>query len=398
MKRLFCLLLCLAMALCGCAGDPEPTSPAPTAPTAAEPAVSEPTEPSKPVFVRPPMNAVSMPTVSESILADDGALLFTKTHQEFQVFVTDTDIDDIITADLQSRLSMALFDADEIENAARAAYDPEAAWNPYILEVSYTPTRIDQAVLSLFGNHLTYRGSVHPSLITESVTYDLSTGSTLTLGDILAEDATGSDICQLIIQALAPRAETDLYGDHQEVLQDRFSQNYADRTDWYFSRNGLCFHFSPYDIAPYSSGTIVAEIPYAELSGVIREKYLPVQATPPTGSMYAEHYLEDDSERFISIANLALAAGGTKVLLHPDDTVREVRIEAGNWSADGSMYIPSSTVFAADAIELGNAIVITAGFSDTDPVLRLVYRSGDLEVSAILTYDAVGDCFLLVHG
>lgn len=399
MKRLICILLCLclAMAAGGCTQEPvipETTTNAPTTNVIILP----PDDPCIPETVQQPMHAIVLPTVTETTLAEDGTVLFTKTYQKFQLILNGSEVDSIISADLQSRLGTALSDASNIEATARMAYDPLSAWNPYLMEVTYTPTRIDQAILSLFGNHLSYSGSVHPTLVTESITYDLSTGTSLTLGDILAEGIDGTAICDLIIQALAPRAEQDLYGDHREVLQERFSQNYENLTDWYFSRTGLCFHFSPYDIAPYSSGTIIAEIPYENLTGIILEQYLPSNQEVPTGSMYAEAYLEDDIERFTFIANVELDPSGTKVLLHPDANVTDVRIESGTWSSDGTLYVPSSTVFAADSIGLGNAIVITAGLSETDPVLRLVYRSGDLEVSAIITYDVAGDTIQLVHG
>lgn len=399
MKRLTCIFLCLCLALAagGCAGEPEIPETTAAVPTT-DVVIPPPEDPYVPTSVQQPMHAIVLPTVTETKLAEDGTVLFTKTYQKFQLILNDTDIDDVISADLQSRLSAALYDAAAIEASARTDYDPQAAWSPYLMEVSYTPTRIDQSVLSLFGNHLSYSGSVHPTLVTESVNYDLSTGRTLTLGDILTEEASGMTVCDLIIQALAPRAEQDLYGDHQEVLQDRFSQNYASLANWYFSRTGLCFHFSPYDIAPYSSGTIVAEIPYESLIGVIQEQYLPASEVIPTGSMYAETYLEDDTERFSFIANVDLDPDGIKILLHPDAAITDVRIETGSWSADGTLYVPASTVFTADSICLGNAIVLTAGLSAEDPVLRLVYRSGDLEVSAIITYDAAGDTILLAHG
>lgn len=399
MKRPFSIILCLCLALAagGCAQDPEVPETTGNLPTT-NVIITPPTEPAPPEIIQQPMHAIAMPTVTESTLAEDGTLLFTKTYQKFQLLMSNTEVSDIISTDLQSRLGTALYDAADIEATARISYDPQAPWSPYLMEVTYTPTRIDQAVLSLFGNHLSYRGSIHPSLITESITYDLATGNALTLGDILADEVDGTDICGLIVEALAPRAEQDLYGDHQEVLQDRFSHNYEGLVDWYFSRTGLCFHFSPYDIAPYSSGTIIAEIPYEKLTGIILEKYLPATQEVPTGSIYAETFLEDDAERFPFIANVELDPNGTKILLHPDATVTDIRIECGSWSSDGTLYIPSSTVFAADSIGLGNAIVVTAGLSETDPVLRLVYRSGNLEVSAIITYDAAGDSILLTHG
>ena len=114
--------------------------------------------------------------------------------------------------------------------------------------------------------------------------------------------------------------------------------------------------------------------------------------------MYAEAFLDDDLERFTFLAEVELDPDGTEILLHTDDTVTDVRIEAGTWSSDGSRYIPMSTVFAADAVGLGNGILITADLSDEAPALRLVYRSGDQEVSAFIIYAEEGDAILLAHG
>ena len=160
----------------------------------------------------------------------------------------------------------------------------------------------------------------------------------------------------------------------------------------------MCFHFEPYEIAPYSSGTITATIPYEDLNSILREQYLPEELPEATGSMYAEAFLEDDVERFTFLAEVELDTDGTEILLHPDATVTDVRIETGVWYADGSRYIPVSTVFAADSIGLGNGIVITADLSEGAPVLRLVYSSGGQEVSAFIVYDEAGDAIQLVHG
>ena len=161
---------------------------------------------------------------------------------------------------------------------------------------------------------------------------------------------------------------------------------------------GLCFHFAPYIIAPYASGTIIAEIPYDLLESVLKEQYLPSEQVKATGSMYAEVYLEDDSERFPSLSHIELDPDGTQVLLYPDANVTDVRIEIGNWSSDASTYIPVSTVFAADIMGLGNAIVIHADFSEDAPVLRLNYRSDEQDASAFIVYDQEGDSILLAHG
>jgi hypothetical protein len=234
-------------------------------------------------------------------------------------------------------------------------------------------------------------------LTTESVTYDLATGNALKLGDILADTIDSASLCTLISTALSPMAD-ELYYDYEACLQDIFSVNFNSIHNWYFSRSGLNFHFAPYEIAPYSSGTIIATIPYEQLSNILREAYFPTAQPEAIGSLYAEFFLPDDTERFSFLAEVELDPDGISVLIHPDATVTDVRIERGEWSSDGSRYIPVSTVFAADTVELGNGIVITADLSSDQPALRLVYNSGGQEVAAFIVYDEAGDAVLLTHG
>ena len=276
-------------------------------------------------------------------------------------------------------------------------YPNSEYWAPYFINKNYTPTRIDQSVLSLFGNLVTYSGGPHPFLVSESVTYDMTTGDPLTLDDILAAEFPRENLASLIINALSDQVD-ELHYDYDTSITERFSADCGGITDWYFSRTGLCFHFSPYDIAPYSSGTIIAELPYDTLTDILLEKYFPIKVEDATGSMYAETFLDDDTERFTFTAEVELTEEGSQVLLYSDATVTDVRIETGMWYSDSARYISSATVFAADTIGIGNAIKLSADLSDENSILRLVYRSGDQEVSALIVYDEAGDSILLAHG
>ncbi len=404
MKRLLALMLCLCLLLCaaGCSapnGSPDQGIDSPTSGTVAENngIIESPTEPYHPSDIQQPMHAISMPIVKQHTYADDGSIVFTRTYQQIQLILHGTDVETAITEDLKIRIGYLLSGSADTENNALADYDGSEYWNPYFTDMLYTPTRLDQAVLSLFGNHSSYSGGVHPTSVSESVTYDLETGKALMLGDILVEGYPGESLSELIAASLADQAE-ELYHDYEEVLDDRFSGNYSGITSWYFSKTGLCFHFSPYDIAPYSAGTIIAEVPYENLAEVLKPQYLPAEPQEATGSMYAESYLEDDEERFSFIADVPLEEGGTKILLYPDATIADLRIEQGVRYADGSNYIATATVFAADSIGLGNAIAVTADFAQEETVLRLVYCSNGQEVSAFIVYDAEGDSVILSHG
>lgn len=398
MKKLLAAALCLCMILCaaGCSsqGDIPPDSKSTTAPNLI---IDSPSEPFHPEDLAQPMHAIVLPSVTETVFAEDGAELFRMTYQKAQLILNGTDVEDIITGDLQSRMGRVISDAADIEALAQADYPEAENWSAYFVSVGYTPTRLDQAVMSLFGNLSSYSGGPHPSLVTDSVTYDLKTGEVLTLDKILREDCTGEALSALIISSLDD-VKDELYYDYDTVLKDRFSGDLRSITDWYFSRNGLCFHFSPYDIAPYSSGTVIAEITYSNLSGVLLEQYLPVPIEDATGSMYAESYLQDDDERFTFTADVIVDDNGSDVLIYSDATVTDVRIETGTWYSDGSQYAATSTIFAADSVGIGNAIRLRADLTDEDTVFRLVYRSGDREVSAFIVYDESGDSILLAHG
>lgn len=398
MKKLLAALLCLCLlfSLAGCGTSPDNGKPDGTNPSG-DVILPSPSEPFHPDHLDLPMHAIALPAISQATAADDGTVIFTRSYQQIQLILNGKDIEGVITADLKKRMNNALADAELIEEYAREDYPDTEYWNPYFMNISYTPTRIDQAVLSLFCNYSTYSGGSHPSVATESVTYDLVTGDALLLGDILVENYSGMELSNLIGSVLSANAD-ELYYDYQSILQDLFRVNLNGIQNWYFSRSGLCFHFAPYEIAPYSSGTITATIPYGELSGVLRDQYLPMPIPNATGSMYAETFLQADTERFTFLADVVLDADGTEILLHPDATVTDVRLEIGTWISDGTRYNPTATVFAAGSVGLGNGIHLKADLSAGAPALRLVYRSGDQEVSAFIVYDETGDTILLSHG
>lgn len=402
MKKLlaFLLSMSLILAFAGCS-SPAPelpqqiaTDPAPTVP---DDPTEPPTEPLHPIEISLPMHAISLPTVTETVCNDEGVPLLSFSFQRAQIFLENEETAEKILGDLQTQIGPLVTAAEDLEALAREDQPLSEDWSPYFIGIAYTPTRLDQAVLSLFGNQSSYSGGPHPSVVTDSVTYDLQTGEVLYLDELLNDGCTAQQLCQKIIAALSAQAE-NLYYDYEEALVDRFTGDLHSIRDWYFSKNGLCFHFDPYDIAPYSSGTIVAELPYGELTDLLQEKYLPTEVPNATGSMYAESYLEDDTERFNTIAHVALQDEATDILLYSDAPVTDVRIESGFRYPDTQQYITDAVVFAADTVDIGDAIRLSADLSDPEQLYRLVYHSAQQEYSAFITYDDQGDSILLTNG
>ena len=344
-----------------------------------------------------PMNAIALPSVKETVDAEDGTPLVSLTFQHVQVILHNRELEEKIVNDFQSRTGSVLENLSDIEAQARQNHAETEFWSEYFIDISYTPTRLDHSVLSLFGNTSSYSSGAHPSLVTDSVTYDLQTGDKLCLDDILTPECTPDAIYQLVLKSLEDQAD-DLYYDYADAIGDRFTGELHAIQDWYFSRSGLCFHFAPYDIAPYSSGTVIAELPYGTLTGILREKYFPTPPTTATGSMYVEPCIEDDSERFSFIADVNLNTEGNELLLYPDATVTDIRIETGIRNSETNQYIANGTVFAANTMNIGDAIRLTGNLSDSDSLLRLVYHSGGQTYSAFITYDSVTNSYLLTNG
>lgn len=400
MRRILALIMaiCLAVTLAACSGA------APDAvPTAIDDNAilnndaSQLTATAKaPEHPSPSMHAISLPVCKEAVFSDDGTELMTLSFQNIQVMLGNEAAQEAIIGDIQTRRGSILTEAEQIEEAARRDYPESDAWGSYFIDFSYTPTRLDRAVLSLFGSRFTYSGGPHPSLSTDSVTYDLENGGLLFLDEILDPSCTADSLCQLILKSLAEQNQ-ELYYDYEAAVRDRFTSDLHSIQAWYFSRRGLCFHFAPYDIAPYSSGTIIAEIPYEELEGIILEKFLFTEVAEATGSMYAKAYAQEDAQTFTTVCDVTVDEIGTEVLLHPDALVTDVRIETGTRYTDTQQFIALSTAFAADRMDVCDAIRLSADLSDPETPLRLQYRSAGQEYSAFISYDAATDSVVLAN-
>ena len=98
MKKIICLLLCLAMALavCGCGNDTNETTGSTTEAPADETTVPPATEPSvqQNTTLQLPMIAVCMPLTVQKASADDGVTVFTTTFQDVALTLTDPEYAD----------------------------------------------------------------------------------------------------------------------------------------------------------------------------------------------------------------------------------------------------------------------------------------------------------------
>lgn len=379
------LVLCLLAAGAGCSAPQDQGTAVPTPAVTNDVIIVSPTAPFEVEPTTPSACSLYLPPVHQSVNAEDGVLIYSCTHQDMTLHMEDTQLQEAIQADLTAWNQAFLDDAVKTREQAEQDYAAQDGWIPYSTARQLEQLRIDSRVLSLWCSQKSYNGSPHPTLSATAITYDLTTGTRLTLSDVLAENWSRDDLILDLCAQLAPRAD-DLYPDYEHRITEMFSGENSWTPEWCLTVEGLCFLFTPYSISPPDSGIIAVQIPLEELDGLIRETYLPLP-TAANGSIYSQLFRQEDADRFTDLTELPLSPQGPRFLLYPDATVSELRIETIDQTADG--FQPQHLVFAADTLCHGSALLLQADLQETP--LRLTYRSEAQQISVLIHYDPKTD-------
>ena len=386
MKKLTAALLCLCFTLCGCNSKPITEIYIPQTVTGGDVIIDTPDT----IYLGETVYAVATCPVSSSATDDEGNTIFTQSYQKFRFYLDNNEAQKQIEDQLQQRMNQFFADAGTIQSQAQTDAHSTEDWVPYYAKIQHTVTRVDSTVISLYALHESYSGTA-PVRSVSAVNYDATTGQVLYLGDILEPVCTGSLLSALILRQVNGE---DLYPGYQDAVTELFSGDFSGFSNWYLTTEGLCILFSPYEINP--SGVEIT-LPYSMLEGLLADPFHPVSGTA-TGTLGADILIEDDSERFSFIAQLELSTDGSDVVIYPNETVHNLRIELGTLSEDGAVYTPTATVFAADAFYLGNAVVLRTPLGEDAPILRVSYFSGGQSMSACVLYNSEDDSILLTYG
>ncbi len=366
MRKRICILLivCLVLSLCACKektpviSDPPENGQTNTQSSSVLNSTEENTE----------MVAVSVPAVTENITSDNGTVLFQYTYQNISLVLHKPQVADKVILDFLTRVDSTRTSATTTADMAKSAYNGSTDWIPYLYHITYSPTRIDSKVLSLFGNNVVFSGSGHPERTCVSANYDLLTGDVLTLASIMDMNAKAEQFYQLVLKGLSEMAEGDfLYDNYKEIVKARFSGDTSQDEVWHFSQTGLVFYFAPYEIAPYSSGVVTVEIPYEKLKGLIHDDYLPETRNATKGTPAVTAFDKVDLESLDHVAELITNTDGKMYMLQCSGHIQDVRILVSDPAA-------SYTAFAAYNLTPGNGIMVQA--DDTLlPLMKLSYKS-----------------------
>jgi len=387
MKRILTLLICLLYltSLCACKKAPQANT------TVNPPSSNEQTndEPKKePVLIDKPLYSVSMPIIAEAYLADDGQEIYRHIYQNMDLILPDPEVANKVFINFLNRTDTASA-SEALLSAAKAAYQGQEDWTPHLCQITFDPMRIDQGVLSLFGSYATFNSSAHPESSIISANYDLLTGQSLSLEDVLTDSATSDFLCKEVINSLnLIRDEKYLFAGFEATVAERFSKELMLETDWYFSENGLCFFFSPYEIASYASGIITAEIPYSKLPGILNDAYMPAERDTVDGTASIKRFDQSNAD-VGELAELTLNESSDRILITADSEIQKVRIEIGTLSSDGNTFYKMHTVFAASSITKDSGVVLEVDLSTYANDIRISYLSGTETVYTYISEETV---------
>lgn len=159
--------------------------------------------------------------------------------------------------------------AAESENDARAFYteNPTALQDAghFLAQLDYDISRVDDKVVSLIRNDVTYTGGAHGYGGQSGVNYDTKTGEILTI-DKITDDKEAFVACvkdYIINECDNGEYKEAVFPDYKDYL------DYVVADDcWRFDDTGIVFIANAYTLGPYAAGTMIFTIPYDQVEGL----------------------------------------------------------------------------------------------------------------------------------
>lgn len=226
---------------------------------------------------------VDIQIYSESVTQEDGVELMEVSEAEITVSVPGKpEVEESIRADLRNFLERESEAVQQLKGSAqedyRAATEEELEWTPYEFSLQVQVTRCDEQVLSFRFIRYQNSGGVNDSIACFGRSYDMASGSRLTLDFMSAQGASLRDTGLEQVQAQVQTEEYQSLLFESGYDEDCLADVVQDET-FYLDDQGIVFMASPSLIGPSSSGVIEFDLSYAALQGVMKENYLPAEET-----------------------------------------------------------------------------------------------------------------------
>ena len=165
----------------------------------------------------------------------------------------------------------------QAEKALKAPEEEMPAWFSQTYSMVTFVEEGQGGHINASANYFVDMGGAHPNQWSQWLNFDANTGKPLTKDDVFKPEAV-KDIEQLLLDKLIAM-QAELNPEEQvQTLEDLQRIGFLQLTSIYIPDNFLLakdkvmFLFNRYDIAPYSAGEIVLEVPYEEIGHCLIEK------------------------------------------------------------------------------------------------------------------------------
>lgn len=347
MKKTISMLLCCAMlgTLCACqhGGDYE-----------------------KRTYVPQFDMTVSYGFEDEELKSDDGTTYYRQSLGTATVSSKDERAAERINSSLAELYVRFGADAEYTRRVAEDQTDGEQIALSYYCAPSVT--RCDTRVLSAVFDVSQDIGGIHADSTRTSRSYNADNGSLLTLSDIAKNEEQLKTFIKNYVIGLA--AGDDYKEGGISILFDDFESTINDLVDaganWYFSDGGLVFYANPYDIAPYSRGVLLFEIPYSALEEFIDEGFMPVEYEGENGMLLADDGDKLDRSSLNILGTVTVDEDGQSVVLSAEETVYNVKI-----------YTSGRMLWQRNYLTTGEGVEVKSFIPDAQPSIAVSYELAD---------------------
>ena len=347
MKKTISMLLCCAMlgTLCACqhGGDYE-----------------------KRTYVPQFDMTVSYGFEDEELKSDDGTTYYRQSLGTATVSSKDERAAERINSSLAELYVRFGADAEYTRRVAEDQPDGEQIALSYYCAPSVT--RCDTRVLSAVFDVSQDIGGIHADSTRTSRSYNADNGSLFTLADIAKNEEQLKTFIKNYVIGLA--AGDDYKEGGVSILFDDFESTINDLVDaganWYFSDGGLVFYANPYDIAPYSRGVLLFEIPYSALAEFIDEGFMPVEYEGENGMLLADDGDKLDRSSLNILGTVTVDEDGQSVVLSAEETVYNVKI-----------YTSGRMLWQRNYLTTGEGVEVKSFIPDAQPSIAVSYELAD---------------------
>ena len=232
--------------------------------------------------------------------------------------------------------------------------------------------RHDEAVVSLISLSSLYSGGSHPNSVQTAYNLDIENRRLLHLEDVILEDS-APELAKLV------RARVDekftmidggngLFEDYGDIIDS--SMVYGNMTPyWYMNNEGLVVFYNQYELGPYAAGIIKAELPYADLEGILLEEYFPAPGDGQSGDLCLRWEGEDGHR-----IPITLGQEGGNLLVGVIGTVYQVQISEVMWMED--MPIAQELLFSALSLGENDILELTGVYHDETSSFVIEFTDG----------------------